>query len=101
MDKQKIIIAGSRNISARPEIVRAIDSSPFYIGEVVCGCARGVDMTARSIAEIMGFNITDFPADWDKYGKPAGYIRNKEMGEYADGLIAIWDLKSQWHPFND
>ena len=36
-----------------------------------------------------------FPADWDKYGKAAGYKRNGEMARNADALIAFWDGKSR------
>ena len=35
-----------------------------------------------------------FPANWSKYGKSAGPIRNGAMANYADGLIVIWDKKS-------
>ena len=36
-----------------------------------------------------------FPADWDKYGKRAGYLRNVQMAEYADALLAFWDGESR------
>ena len=36
-----------------------------------------------------------FPADWDKHGRAAGPIRNKQMADYADVLIAVWDGKSR------
>ena len=36
-----------------------------------------------------------FNADWDKFGKSAGYKRNEQMGNHADALIAIWDGKSK------
>jgi hypothetical protein len=36
-----------------------------------------------------------FPPDWKKYGKSAGYRRNKEMAEVADALVAFWDGKSK------
>ena len=36
-----------------------------------------------------------FPADWKKYGKSAGYVRNSEMAEVAESLIAFWDGKSR------
>ena len=36
-----------------------------------------------------------FPADWNKYGKRAGYIRNEQMAKEADALIAFWDGKSK------
>ena len=35
------------------------------------------------------------PADWDKHGKAAGPIRNAEMAEVADALIAFWDGQSR------
>ena len=36
-----------------------------------------------------------YPAQWDKYGKRAGYRRNEQMAEVADGLIAFWDGQSK------
>jgi hypothetical protein len=36
-----------------------------------------------------------FKADWDKHGKAAGPIRNQQMAQEADGLIAFWDGKSR------
>ena len=38
--------------------------------------------------------IKFFPALWDQYGKSAGMIRNKQMAEYGDFLLAFWDGKS-------
>jgi hypothetical protein len=34
------------------------------------------------------------PADWNRHGRGAGYIRNKEMAEIGDGLLAFWDEES-------
>lgn len=39
--------------------------------------------------------VEKYPANWDKYGKSAGYIRNEEMAKVADSLLAIWDGKSR------
>lgn len=91
----KVIIAGSRNIQDRGAVGRAIASAPFTITEVVSGTARGVDTIAENIAATKGYPVKLFPADWDKYGKPAGAIRNKEMADYADALIAVWDGESK------
>ena len=56
--------------------------------------APGVDTLAVRWANYHGYPLKEFPADWNKYGKAAGYRRNVEMAEYADLLIAFWDGKS-------
>jgi len=62
---------------------------------VVSGTARGADKWGERYARRFNYIITKFPADWNKYGKSAGYIRNKQMAEYADHLIAFWDGESK------
>lgn len=62
--------------------------------EIVSGAARGVDTFAIEIGDQYKIPVKTFPADWDTHGKQAGYLRNAEMAEYADALIAIWDGKS-------
>ena len=62
---------------------------------VVCGEARGADTLGRRYAEENGYQVLSFPANWDKYGKRAGYIRNAEMAENADALVVFWDGKSR------
>ena len=44
---------------------------------------------------VKGFEVKIIQADWQKYGKRAGPIRNKEMADYADTLIAFWDGQSR------
>ena len=39
--------------------------------------------------------VKKFPADWGGLGKRAGYLRNEQMADYADALIAVWDGKSK------
>jgi len=46
-------------------------------------------------AKEKGYKITQFPANWKRYGKAAGPKRNQEMANYADVLIAFWDGKSR------
>ena len=91
----KVIIAGSRTISSIACIVNAVDQSGFDITEVVSGMARGVDSLAIDFANLNRIPVHKFPADWNKYGKSAGYIRNQQMAEFADALIAIWDGQSK------
>ena len=61
------------------------------IDEIVCGEARGADSLGRQWAIKNGIQIASFPADWNRYSGAAGAIRNKEMGDYADYVIAFWD----------
>ena len=58
---------------------------------IVSGMARGADTLGYLFA--MSHNVVTykFPADWDRYGKSAGYMRNREMGLFADGLVAFWN----------
>lgn len=62
---------------------------------IVSGTARGADTLGEEYGESAGLLVHKRPADWDSYGKVAGFIRNKEMAEEADGLIAFWDGKSK------
>lgn len=92
----KIIIAGSRSIT-QPKIVDdAIQQSGWVneITEVVSGCALGPDKFGEMWARRNKIPVKRFPALWYKYGKEAGHYRNKQMAEYADKLIAVWDGKS-------
>ena len=63
--------------------------------EIVSGTANGADKLGEKFAKENGYPIKQFPADWDKNGKGAGYIRNAQMAEYADALIVFWDGKSK------
>lgn len=91
----KTIIAGSRNIVDQEIIEKAVHESKFQITEVVEGGAKGVDTLARIWAEENRLPVREFKAEWRKYGKRAGPIRNRAMAEYADALIAIWDGNSR------
>lgn len=53
-----------------------------------------VDTLGEQLASEFGFPVIRFPADWDTYGRRAGHIRNRLMAEYADALIALWDVYS-------
>lgn len=87
----KTIIAGSRTIASVSYLYDAIRRSGFEITEVVCGEAQGVDKMGRWWAEQNSVPIASYPADWKKFGKNAGKMRNWQMARYADALIAIWD----------
>jgi len=94
----KVIIAGGRDV---PEQVRqckaaVLDFEHRYgrITEVVSGCARGADRVGELFAEMRQIPVDKYPADWDTYGKRAGVIRNSQMANVAQGLVALWDEQS-------
>lgn len=91
----KVVIAGSREIRNFLEVEAAISNSGFEITEVISGGARGVDSLGEEIASKYNFKMTRFEPDWDTHGKMAGFMRNRDMAEYADAVIAIWDGKSK------
>jgi hypothetical protein len=90
----KVIIAGSRGITVGWYVEAAIRESGFIITEIVSGRARGVDRLGEQWALRNNIPLKLFTANWNEYGKSAGSIRNTEMANYADGLIAIWDGRS-------
>ena len=90
-----VIVAGSRSITDIKIVAQAINESGFDVTEIVSGTARGVDVLGEEWAKSKGIPVKRFPADWEGLGKGAGFIRNAEMAEYADALVAIWDGKSR------
>ena len=87
----KIAIVGSRNLK--------IDSISEYIpnecDEIVTGGAHGIDTCAVEYAERHGVPLTLFHPDYKRYGRGAQIVRNREIIERADCVVAIWDGKSR------
>lgn len=59
------------------------------------GCKVGVDAWVKALAAREGYTYEEIPADWDKYGKGAGFIRNSTLVDQIDRLVAFWDGKSR------
>ena len=62
--------------------------------EFLCGGAKGADTIGESVAQDTGAAISQYPADWNQFGKSAGLRRNIQMAAKTDVLIAFWDMKS-------
>lgn len=93
----KVIVAGGRDFDDYPLLCRKLDAilSRQTDIQIVCGEARGADSLGRKYAEERGYTVISFPADWDRYGRSAGFRRNEEMAKVADALVAFWDDKSK------
>ena len=89
----KVIIAGTRSFNDYETLKKYCNhvlKNKTDI-EIVCGMARGADLLGKRYGEEKGYKIAEFPADWDNFGKSAGYKRNEEMAKYADACIIFWD----------
>jgi len=90
----KIIIAGGRDFTDTKYFMECIQKHEKDITTVVSGGAKGADKLGEILAKSNKFNLKVFKADWASYKYGAGTIRNKQMAEYADSLIAFWDGRS-------
>ena len=99
----KIVIFGSRDITdlsiLNDYFIEIINTKyPDLTNKditIISGGARGVDTLGEQLAELYGFKLEVYPADWDRYGKSAGYRRNITMAQIADIGICLWDGKSR------
>jgi hypothetical protein len=103
MLEYRFIVAGGRDFNNYEELVHnvvgriSMQTAPASV-EIVTGGATGADQLAKELANLWGFQHKEFLADWGKYGKAAGPIRNEEMAKYIQGaghLIAFWNGQSR------
>lgn len=103
MRELRIIIAGGRDF----DNYELLESFCYKVFEqlniqdddkiiIIEGEAKGADTLAKKFAEENNFECIKFPANWELYGKRAGFIRNQQMANEgkANYLIAFWDWKS-------
>ncbi len=91
----KVIIAGSRGVTDYEVVKQAILESGFEVTQVISGTAKGVDTLGARYGQENNIPVREMSANWDYWGKIAGWKRNEEMAEVADALIAIWDGQSK------
>lgn len=86
----KIAVIGSRNLH--------IENLGIYLPqdctEIVSGGAKGVDQSAAEFARIHGIKLSEFLPQYSIYGKGAPIVRNKQIVDYADLVLAFWDGRS-------
>ena len=100
MNEFKLIVAGGRDFNDAALLERVLiamaDTEYADVSiSLVSGMARGADALAYMFAHQAGIQCYEFHANWNKYGKRAGYMRNADMGKFADGLLAFWDGQSK------
>lgn len=92
----KLIVAGTRTFKDYGLLKVELDKirAAGYEFEIVSGTAQGADKLGEQYAIEHNLPIKRFPANWEKYGKSAGYKRNAEMAEYGNCCMVFWDGKS-------
>jgi len=96
-EEQILFIGGSRGFASYHLLCRTIEllrkwgilnKGPLHI---VSGGAGGADTMAENYAKVNGYKFTKYPADWDRYGKKAGMLRNITMVDVSDIQLLFWD----------
>ena len=91
----RVIIAGSRAFTDYNLLKNKCD---FYLQRklldpnievIVIRGASGADTLGEKYAKERNLRVERYNADWKKYGKSAGYRRNKQMAEVGNALIAF------------
>ncbi len=93
----RTIIAGSRSFNDYDRFEDLLDGVCMFINvtSIISGLAHGADTMALKYAAEADLPVTKYAADWEKFGRAAGPIRNEEMAEVADALVAFWDGESR------
>lgn len=103
----RIIVAGGRDFndydllhSSLVELLFEIDDTNTTEIEFVSGTCRGADVLGEQFAYNYNYDAKRFPANWNEFGKRAGWVRNCDMAKYASEadhgiLVAFWDGKSK------
>ena len=85
----KVLVCGSRYYCNYEKVLAYLARTGASL--VVAGGARGADSLAVRAAKECGISYIEYKADWDRYGKSAGPIRNQQMldMEKPDFVIAF------------
>ena len=94
----KVLICGSRNVNDPALVSQAVSQSGTIPTHIISGGARGIDKLAADYAASQGIEFTEYPADWDRYGKRAGFIRNYAMAGSPCGMVEApaQSIRSIW-----
>lgn len=105
----RMIIAGGRDFTdyamlkenVKRVLLDFVRTHPCNRIKIISGHANGADKLGERFSEEFGLEVIKLPANWDKYGKQAGILRNIDMAKYAVNnnnfgvLVAFWDGTSK------
>ena len=91
----KVAVIGSRSLHL-PDLAAYL---PSDTSEIVSGGACGVDTDAAEYARLHGLRLTEFRPDYDTFGHAAPLLRNLQIIDYCDIVLAFWDGHSRGTAF--
>ncbi len=96
----RVIVAGGRDFNDYELMKRKLDHILSKVSLkrdiiIISGTARGADSLGERYAREKGYKVERFSADWNRFGKSAGYKRNTQMAEVAQACICFWDQNSR------
>jgi hypothetical protein len=90
----KVAVVGSRDFP-RLDLVRQFVWEQERTTVIVTGGAHGVDEAALMEARRLGMDYELYLPEWQIFGKRAGALRNQQIVDAADEVVAFWDGKSR------
>jgi hypothetical protein len=89
----KLAIVGSRSFDDYDLVKQKLKG--LDVTEIVSGGAKGADSLAEQYAKENNIPIKIFKPDWSRFGRSAGMVRNKDIVDYSEKVIAFWDGESK------
>ncbi len=100
--KMKLAIVGSRTFNEFPILLYYLNtyfyngySQEFIFDQIISGGAKGADSLGERFANDYEIPVIVYSAEWEKYGKSAGFIRNQTIVDNCDMVLAFWDGESR------
>ena len=90
----RIVVAGSRKFHDYALLKERLDHLTKDLATpplIISGTASGADRLGERYAAERGLECLRMPADWNTYGKSAGYRRNQDMARHATHVVCFWD----------
>ena len=91
----KIAVIGSRMVTDIDfDAIGAQDGDT-----IISGGARGADSLAAAEARRRGLDVVEYLPEYERYGRGAPLVRNRQIVAACDRLVAFWDGKSKGTAF--
>jgi len=97
MKEIRMGVVGSRNYHDYEFVKKYLDKFKNATDNlvIVSGGADGVDSLAKRYAEENNLRYVEFSANWQLHGNSAGPIRNRQIVNYSDFIIAFHGANSK------